>query len=296
MDERLNVLIIEDNASIAKLLLLVFENNKFKTRWGFLGEKVLDMCLEKIPDLIVFDPTLPDRDGFTIVKEIKNHILLKEVPIVFLLEEEERQNLRFLPFSPLDVMMKPINLNELELRIKNWMSFLENQKALKKAAMTDPLTGLMNNLALENELVLKCYHGEKFEKIFSVIMIDIDYFTRYNDIYSHQFGDSLLQVLAVFWRNLLRNNDSLFRYKGGCFVAILSDTDLERAKMAAERLRNATYERNLPHQRGIDKRVTISIGITSFKKGDTPGTLLHRVATYLTEAKKAERNTIRGGI
>jgi|GEM_PF-1915423 len=297
MDElNLCVLIVEDNASIAKLLLLVFENNKFKTKWVFLGEKVLNACLEEVPDLIVFDPTLPDKDGFEVIKEIKNHIILKEIPVIFLLEEEEKQNLRVLPFSPLDIMVKPINLNELELRIKNWISFLENQKALKKAAMTDPLTGLMNNLALETELTLKCYHGEKFEKIFSTLMMDVDHFTRYNDIYGHQFGDSLLQVLAVFWCSLLRSADTLFRYKGGRFVAIIADANLERGMMTAERLRKATYERNLPHQRGIDNRVTISIGVTAFKKGDTAGTLLHRVATYLAEAKKSGRNVVKGGV
>ncbi|MDL1965618.1 MAG: diguanylate cyclase [Candidatus Desulfofervidus auxilii] len=289
------VVLVEDNESIAKLLLLILEDHNFETKWVFLGNKVINTCLEKIPDLIILDPILPDKEGFELLKEIKSHIILSEIPIVLILDEEKQKG-RFLRFSPLDILVKPVNLNELSLKIKNWVGFLENQKTLKKKAMTDALTGLMNDLALEKELTIACYYAEKFGKNFSTLMIDVDYFTKYNNIYGHRFGDSLLQTLAVFWKGALRPTDAIFRYKGPSFVAILQDTPLEQGINAAERLRRITYERSLPHQQGLNNVVTISIGVTAFKKGDTPGIILHRAASYLTKAKKSGRNVVKSGI
>jgi len=249
-----------------------------------------------MPDLIVFDPALPDKDGLEVLKDIKSHMVLREVPIVFLLEGEDRQKWSASTPSPLDILVKPLNLDELTLKIRNWIAFLENQGALKKKAMTDALTGLKNEVALGNELFIRCYHAEKFKKDFSVLSLDIDYFTKYNDIYGHRFGDSLLQILSVFWQNALCPSDVMFRYKGPSFTVILKDTNSQEGIKIAERLRRITYERGLPHQAGIDNLVTISIGVTAFKRRDTAGTILHRAASYLAEAKKAGRNIVKFGI
>jgi diguanylate cyclase (GGDEF)-like protein len=154
----------------------------------------------------------------------------------------------------------------------------------------------MNTIALEKELSIMCHYAKRVQRSFSIHMVDIDYFTKYNNIYGHQFGDSLLQIISVFWQNALRPTDALFRYKGPSFVIILKDTPLEQAINAGERLRRTTYERGLPHQHGIDNLVTISIGVTVFKQGDTPGVMLHRAASYLTKAKKSGRNVIKSGI
>ena len=93
------VVLAEDNESIAKLLLLILEDHNFETKWVFLGNKVISTCLEKIPDLIILDPILPDKEGFELLKEIKSHIILSEIPIILILDEEKQKG-RFLHFSP----------------------------------------------------------------------------------------------------------------------------------------------------------------------------------------------------
>jgi diguanylate cyclase (GGDEF)-like protein len=294
-------IVVEKDLPTVELLFRVLETHGFNLKWCFSKEQLFERCLEKMPDLLLIDPAFKDNstgcDGYTVIKSLKQHLVLKEIPIILLLQKEkqEQEKWKTISLHYLDILEKPIDFNVLEIKMNKWTTYLTEQEKFKKAALSDPLTGLPNYLALERELIIKCSQAEIWEVKFCIFMLDIDRFTQYNTVYGHSFGDTLLQTLASYWKKLLRHSDMFFRYKMAWFGGILMDTTLENAYKTCERIRQTTYEANFPHKQGIDNRVTVSIGVTTYRPNDIPSTLLLRVGSFLMDAKKEGGNKVKAG-
>ena len=127
--------------------------------------------------------------------------------------------------------------------------------------------------------------------------LDIDFFKAYNDHYGHQAGDQCLKSVAkTLDKTLLRTGDSLFRYGGEEFAAILPHTNLGGALHVAETLRSNIESMKLPHEKSqITDHITISIGVATLKpsKGNFYSELIELADKALYEAKKNGRNRVR---
>ncbi|MCJ7625823.1 MAG: diguanylate cyclase, partial [Anaerolineaceae bacterium] len=167
------------------------------------------------------------------------------------------------------------------------------QAALKKLAITDPLTGLYNRRHFF-ELA-----GNKFQKTklnnknLSVILADIDEFKQVNDKFGHAAGDQVLVFLAERMQEAVRKKDTLARYGGEEFIILLPDIDIEEAKQVAERLReNVADYSMIVNENAIS--VSISVGIANFtaEKDLTVEILLHRADMSMYEAKHNGGNQV----
>ena len=127
----------------------------------------------------------------------------------------------------------------------------------------------------------------------SLFMIDIDHFKGVNDTYGHQVGDVVLQKLGALCRDTLRDVDRIGRVGGEEFAVVLPETDERQALEVAERLRQSVASTDIPLERGLPLRITLSIGVTSLiGTSANIDTLLGQADGALYEAKRAGRNRV----
>lgn len=141
----------------------------------------------------------------------------------------------------------------------------KTQKKLTQLSFQDELTGVANRRRFDYVLKNEWRRAEREKQPFSLLMIDIDYFKKYNDTYGHQAGDACLtRVATAMQAQLKRPGDLLARYGGEEFSAILPNTDLKGADQIAESLHKTINDINIPHKSSeVCGRLTISIGTSS---------------------------------
>ena len=169
----------------------------------------------------------------------------------------------------------------------------KNREALlKNQAIRDPLTSLYNRRYFEDEVKKRIDQARKTNRVYSVLMSDVDLFKRVNDTYGHKTGDKVLIELAAASERALRDGDIVARYGGEEFVIYLADVDAEKAKVVAERLRTTISELEIPSDDGRIVKFTISIGISSSKVSDNIDTLIKTADEALYKAKQNGRNRV----
>jgi diguanylate cyclase (GGDEF)-like protein len=184
---------------------------------------------------------------------------------------------------------KMIRLQNAEIQRANEQ--LENALSkLKRLVITDELTGLSNRrhlLETINVHIESC-HNDQFE--FGLCMLDLDNFKMINDTFGHQVGDQVLRVAAELMRQNMREYDFLARYGGEEFTLIVTRGDEAVTLRCAERLRRAMADADLSDL-ALGVSLTVSIGATVFRPGDSLQTALDRADAALYQAKQAGRNT-----
>jgi diguanylate cyclase (GGDEF)-like protein/PAS domain S-box-containing protein len=160
---------------------------------------------------------------------------------------------------------------------------------LEYRASHDPLTGLFNRRRMTERLEAERRRVQRHGGTFSVILFDVDHFKAINDEYGHDRGDSILGALAGVVGECLRETDSLGRWGGEEFLALLPDTSGDHAASLAEQYR----QRIEVHSFAGSVSVTISVGVATFAPDESIERLLKRVDGYAYAAKHAGRNRTR---
>ncbi len=168
---------------------------------------------------------------------------------------------------------------------------LTANERLETLAVTDGLTGVFNHRRFQEALAQETLRSARNARPFSVVMLDVDHFKRFNDAHGHPAGDALLRTLCGVLEGELRATDLLSRYGGEEFAIILPDTTREVALQVAERLR----ERAAAICRSPDGAhpVTISLGVATFAQdGKTPQEILMAADQALYQAKRGGRDRV----
>jgi diguanylate cyclase (GGDEF)-like protein len=158
-------------------------------------------------------------------------------------------------------------------------------------AATDALTGQGNRRALEELLKQQFEFAASTDQPFSILMLDIDYFKKINDIHGHLVGDEALRTFAQRVRDGLRQGDVCTRYGGEEFLIVLPLTTLGTALEVAERLRQAVAAEPLPTSPPL--AVTVSIGAATYAPGQTVEALMAAADAAVYRAKRGGRNQVR---
>ena len=193
-----------------------------------------------------------------------------------------------------------------ELPIENarkYEKILETKELLRKAnellfqlSTMDALTGIANRRAYDACINLEWKKMLRHRNPLSLIVCDIDFFKKYNDLYGHIAGDSCLRTVAeIIQRMILRPGDLVARYGGEEFAVILPDTTVEGASHIAEKIRRAVAEARIPHDASeIAPHITISLGVAEARVPlaveVSSAALFHLADAALYEAKRQGRN------
>jgi diguanylate cyclase (GGDEF)-like protein len=164
--------------------------------------------------------------------------------------------------------------------------------AVELRASTDALTGLPNRGTFETRVATSSAYFDRYARPFSVVMLDVDFFKKFNDTHGHEVGDRVLKHVADLLRASVRDVDLPARLGGEEFVVLLPETVLKHAGDAAERIRRSIEARPLIYD-GRPLRITASVGVAACPDcTGTPGDVLRLADEALYRAKGGGRNRV----
>lgn len=161
---------------------------------------------------------------------------------------------------------------------------------IRALADRDSLTGLWTRRVMMQQLHNHARSSARHRSVFSILLIDLDYFKTINDKYGHQTGDQALLHACQCFKQTLRTEDWLARYGGEEFLILLPDTGLEEAGVIAERIRQQLALQPFKPVAGLS--LTASIGVASYHTGDNLDQLISKADVALYQAKAQGRNRI----
>lgn len=184
--------------------------------------------------------------------------------------------------------------------VQHWDHVVGLEQARQELVLlssTDPLTGLANRRRFDEHQLSEVKRALRSGHPISVLMIDVDYFKGFNDLYGHAAGDDCLRALAdVLHSSFKRAGELPARLGGEEFAVFLPGHDLEGAARAAEPLRQAVQALAVPHEGSLWGVVTVSIGCASWRGGGAPADVIEELMRLadarLYEAKKLGRNRV----
>jgi diguanylate cyclase (GGDEF)-like protein len=294
------IMVVDDISQNLHLLDQILNTAGYNTTFCTDGQQALERLQFTQPDLILLDLMMPDLSGIDVCKAIRAHPEQNELPIIFITASNEREHLlEAFEQGANDYVTKPVHALELLARVKTHLSLRQSQKNLRMAyqqleqlAMLDPLTEVANRRALTDAAETEFKRVERYNGIFAVMMVDLDYFKTVNDTYGHQTGDECLKLIAQTLKAHLRDVDHVGRFGGEEFMVILPETDIDQALVLGERLRHQVVHLCPKiNQRLVN--LSISIGISVYHKADkSVQDIWQRADKALYQSKSAGRNRV----
>jgi len=232
--------------------------------------------------LYVFSENLVDR--IIKLQKLSNRIKENDFSEIEFLKTDQ-------PKDELDHLRN--NLVDTALTIGKLLSELEEKnRELQELAYYDPLTGLPNRRFFFEHASLIFEEVKRYEKPLSLLAMDIDHFKKINDTYGHDVGDVVLKTFAGLLRGMVRQSDICARLGGEEFVVLLPNTDLEGAKVLAERIRTAVAKNPVEHDSTVIV-FTVSIGVSQYRKDmQNIDELIKEADIALYRAKEGGRNRV----
>nr|WP_275888492.1 GGDEF domain-containing protein [Desulfobulbus alkaliphilus] len=178
---------------------------------------------------------------------------------------------------------------ERRLTQANQQLLVSNEK-LQYSASTDKLTGLMNRHRFLDVAERELLQYERYQRDFSIILLDLDHFKQVNDQYGHNVGDFVLKQTAEILLHCSRKQDAVARWGGEEFIMLLPATELDTAVLVAERIRRSIEDYN--YESGI--KLTGSLGVASLARLDALdiGALVNAADERLYQSKHGGRNQV----
>ena len=218
------------------------------------------------------------------------------------LKQSIRQNLQYLQTLLLernDLMQREAHLIESLGAMENKLNLMREETAEYKKRMAqqkhklllDSLTQVFNRAAFDERVELEYKRWQRYQNPLCLAIVDIDHFKSINDRFGHLAGDKALKVIARAMSRSLRDTDFIARYGGEEFVVLLPGVDADNMLSPLDKLRNVV--KGIPFRFKDDKvEITISIGTTFFREGDTPTEVFERADRALYDAKNGGRDRI----
>jgi diguanylate cyclase (GGDEF)-like protein len=319
------ILIVDDTPENIDVLRQTLAPEGYKISVAPSGEKALNIAQRVIPDLILLDIMMPGIDGFETCARIKKDPLLKDIPVIFISAKSETEDIvEGFNHGGVDYISKPFRQEEVfarvntHLKIKNQIidvtkTAASKNQSLKKElevsretanklskkleeteskskSLVDPLTKVLNRAAYNMKVGQVVRDLQNHQGSTALIVADIDYFKKFNDDYGHKTGDRVLQSVASTIQDSIRSTDLVFRYGGEKFVILLYKNSLEQAEKDAEKIRNQV-KKDFFVDKNKELKVTLSLGVTCAKDGDTKEMFFERAdkALYLAKRKGRDR-------
>lgn len=330
----MKILVVDDSRHVRTQLKLLLRSADYtdllfaetaSEAFGLLGVDTPDEWASSV-DLILLDIIMPDIDGINSCRILKTIERLKDIPIIMVTGDTSEESLQqAFEAGATDYITKPLKKIELlarvgaALRLKQEMDarkarelellettnllertnqqLQESNERLQRMASVDGLTGVANRRYFDEYFAKEWRRAARLSQRIALIMIDIDFFKRYNDTYGHLQGDECLkQVAKGLNLPLKRPLDLIARYGGEEFVVMLPDTDIDGALEVARQLQEAIHELQLPHSGShIASYVTLSMGVASLvpHKDISSDLLISHADKALYQAKTDGRNCFR---
>nr|MBF0683820.1 diguanylate cyclase [Pseudomonas sp.] len=289
LSEPFRVLIVDDDADLAERYSLVLRNSQMQVQTLQDPSQLLETMRAFNPEVLLLDVNMPHCTGPELAQMIRLNDEWLRVTIIYLSAETDtsRQMAALLKAGD-DFITKPISDSAL---IASVYSHAQRARSLSMALSRDSLTGLLKHADIKEQLALEAERSLRSGKPTSMVMLDLDHFKQINDTYGHAAGDNVIRSLANLLRQRLRRIDSLGRYGGEEFVAVLPECTALHAQRIFDEIRlrfSAIDFRAGEHT----FNVSFSAGISQTDGHVAPAALLEQADQALYAAKRKGRNQV----
>ena len=293
----IRVLIVDDDSSVRNTIHEYIANAGFAPTAAASAEEALELLDKNDFAVVITDIRLPGMGGLELTKVIKQKNGADVIVVTGYSDDysyEEAINI-----GASDFVIKPVRLEELLLRMRRVLK--ERQlstertrmmEKLQKLATTDGLTKLYNSRSFYSQLELEVDRFNRYKHPLSLLLLDIDNFKEFNDTFGHLEGDKVLVRFSQIIKDCLRINDSAYRYGGEEFTVILPETDGDKAKTVAQRIRSTLEAENFTPVPGEHAKITISIGVTQYFPKEELSAFIRRADQAMYFSKQNGRNRV----
>ncbi len=290
------ILIVDDDDSIRDSISEYLSLSGYDTDTAVNAGDALERLAARQFDVVITDIIMNGMDGLQLTEHIKAHYDISVIIITGYIRDYTYETA--IKKGADDFVFKPFRLEELLLRLKRVLrerriarernEILEEFKIL---SITDHLTQLYNSRHFHYQLQSEITRHNRYQRPLSLLMLDIDHFKRFNDIYGHMEGDRILSSIGKAISAVLRTPDTAYRYGGEEFTVILPETDIESAMKAASRIKTVVESDVLRHNE-FDVPITLSIGVTEYSFGESTTEFMKRADKAMYISKRQGRNCI----
>lgn len=298
MESKQKILLVDDNRQNIQMLMELFRQD-YRIVAATSAERALKIVLsDQPPDIILLDILMPEMDGYQLCKALKDKDSSKNIPVIFVTAVSEvMDEARGFGLGAVDYITKPFHPPVIKARVGLHLELKRKQELLERYAFIDALTDIPNRRRFDEVLLKEWDRAQRSHQQLSLIMIDIDYFKNYNDLYGHGKGDAALRHVAQEVKMVLRRaGDFIARYGGEEFVAVLPYTDTHEVLPIAEQIKAAVENLHIEHRDSqVADHITVSLGVVSAQpdQQDTCAeTMLQTADNALYRAKSQGRNRI----
>ena len=290
------LLLVDDQPINIQALYRIFSPD-YRVLMATSGAKALELCRADPPDLVLLDVVMPDMDGHEVCRRLKSEAVTCNIPVIFVTAHNDAaEETHGFDVGAVDFIAKPVNPATVRARVKTHLTLKHQSDLLRQMVFIDGLTGVFNRRCFDEQLATEWRRASRTASSLGLLMLDIDHFKRYNDLYGHQQGDDALrQVAGAIKDCLMRPGDLVARYGGEEFACIVPTTNFEGALRVAERIEQAVRKLQLVHaDSDTAPVVTLSIGLALGQPGRdaNPSALLALADVQLYRAKHSGRGRV----
>src|SRR3984957_1155793 len=234
-DGQANILLVDDDPGAIQLMGRILASVG-TLRFATNGGDALRLALGSAPDLILLDAEMPGMSGFELLRTLKIESSLADVPVIFITSHTEAGfEVSALDMGAADFIAKPLKSSRVLARVRTQLRVKHLADELRRTATTDALTGIANRRQFDQSLQREWLRSQRSGDPVSLLMVDVDHFKLYNDLYGHPKGDICLQRVAQALSSACkRPADLVARYGGEEFIVLLPYTPRQGAQHMAQ--------------------------------------------------------------
>jgi two-component system cell cycle response regulator len=305
----MNILVADDDPTSRLIVATALRNLGHECQTVTDGARAWDAFRSHRPDVVISDWMMPGLSGLQLCSKIREHDSGRYVYFIMvsgqgLLDEI----LQGMTVGADDYLVKPLDPDDLQARLiaAARVTSLHRQLAqqrtelealnhdLASIARRDPLTGLGNRRALQEDLELLEARVTRYGHRYCMGLLDVDHFKSYNDAYGHQAGDDVLQAVAAQLKAKARSGDALYRYGGEEFLCIFPEQSMASGTHAIERMRIGVERLAVSHADSPRGLLTVSAGVAMLDPDHirSASEVLKEADIALYRAKQLGRNRV----
>jgi diguanylate cyclase (GGDEF)-like protein len=281
------VLLVEHDTERAAATARRLEEANIRVVRCALAQAVQELLDREVPDLMLLATRLPDGDGATVARIVREDPRFRMLPIVFSGPDDVRDRVIALNAGADDFLPAP---PDPELLLHTVVVRAERGRRLRELILRDALTGLLNHPTLIAELEYAVEYGRRHGGSLSLLVFDLDRFHEVNERFGHLVGDQVLRHVATVFRSSVRASDLIGRFGGEEFAMVLRGVGAEGAAVVAAKLRRVLGEQSATTAEGVIIPLHVSVGWACYPAhGTSAGELVH-AAVRAMQREKNEKN------
>lgn len=283
-----DILLIDDDVELVAYFKESLEKQNYYVSIALSAERGLKIFYETKPDLILLDILLPDISGIEVLNQIIGKAKKERIPIIIISGEYSKATqLHAYRLGVMDFLSKPVDIDIFLALIKNRF---ELKREWQDSIIVDELTGAFNRKHFNQVMKQLICDFKRTERVFSLALIDLDYFKKINDTYGHLIGDEVLQSLSELVQSSIRMEDTFCRFGGEEFAVFLPNTDASSALTVINRIQERFAATDFFAKNEIF-HVTFSSGISEVTEAENiADKIVEEADQALYASKDAGRN------